>query len=357
MATEVISSIGTGKNYTTLQAWWTAKKGNLVTADTIQIAEVYGTVTGYLFMPSADATTDSTHYYVIRSASGQEFTGDFSNLTGKARVYYAFSASYPYVVSCAVQYTVFQGLVVEGATTEYNIATLYGFKIGSQYITISNCGVRNIRCYNSASVSAFGIAGNPYAPSIINCFIDNISARTTQSSKNSNAYGIILGSGGKAYNCTVTNINGSAGALTSTTYGISGSSVSGMIAVNCLVGNVVGIGVGACFASGMSSNSKNNASTDATASTYSNGVDNVTLTNEITSTASGSANCKLKSGATSIDKAFNFSSLYTTDITGFTRVGTWDIGAYEFRVLGFKRNGLIMSKWNGVAVSKINGVA
>lgn len=357
MATTVISSVGSGKDYSTIAAWYAAKKGDLVTADTIQIAEVYGTVTETAcYLAAANSTVDSTHYFHIRAASGQEFKGDLGNLTGQARVYTAFSSSYPYVLYTDIQYTVIENLVFEGPTTEASFG-VYGIRIYTQYCKMINCAVRNIKGYSSNRITCYGIYGSTYAPTLINCLVDNVSARST-SSKTASAYGIFLGSGGKAYNCTVTNLTCTNSDARGGAYGFSGSNVSGMTAINCLCGNLTSNKASLCFNSGMSSSCKNNASTDATAGTYTDGIDNVTLSDEITTTTAGSVNCKLKTGADCIDEGYDLSADFTDDISGYTRTTPWDIGAWEWRAaLGVKWNGITISKWNGIAISKLNGVA
>lgn len=86
MATEVIHSVGTGKDYSTLAAWNSAQARNLVTADEIAVAECYGGVDllgGALFNPSGSWTTDSTRYMLIRAAAGEGFDGGSYN-TAKA---------------------------------------------------------------------------------------------------------------------------------------------------------------------------------------------------------------------------------------------------------------------------------
>ena len=74
--------------------------------------------------------------------------------------------------------------------------------------------------------------------------------------------------------------------------------------------------------------------------------------------AAGSVNCKLKSGASCIDKAYNHSADFTTDISRYTRTTPWDIGAWEWRAtLGVRVLGIMASKVLGVVPSKVLGVA
>jgi len=75
MATVIISSIGTGRDYATLAAWITAKAGNFVSLDVIHKAEVYddGVFNGAVNLTGA--TTDATHYWWIAPAAGYWHNG------------------------------------------------------------------------------------------------------------------------------------------------------------------------------------------------------------------------------------------------------------------------------------------
>lgn len=78
MPTEVIHTVGSGKDYATLQAWNSAQARNLVSADEIAVAECYGgtdLLGGSFFNASGSWTTDSTRYCVIRAAEGEQIVG------------------------------------------------------------------------------------------------------------------------------------------------------------------------------------------------------------------------------------------------------------------------------------------
>ena len=61
--TEVISTIGAGKDYETLTAWEAAKRGNLIVRETIEIAEVYGEIDDHVTIEGS--TTNSSYYMKI----------------------------------------------------------------------------------------------------------------------------------------------------------------------------------------------------------------------------------------------------------------------------------------------------
>lgn len=87
MATTVIKSIipAGGGDYTSLADWVAARKGNIVVRDTVEVAEVYGGGSvGGLHLIRGDWTVDSTHYPIIRAATGQGHVGIFD--TNKAYI-------------------------------------------------------------------------------------------------------------------------------------------------------------------------------------------------------------------------------------------------------------------------------
>jgi hypothetical protein len=81
MPTTVIKKVdptGSG-DYTTLKDWELDRRGNIVTRDTIEIAEVYGggNVNGVRIKAANGWVTDATHYPQIRAASGNGHGGKF----------------------------------------------------------------------------------------------------------------------------------------------------------------------------------------------------------------------------------------------------------------------------------------
>lgn len=68
-----------GGNYLTLADWWTDKKGNIVSRDTIEVARLRGSAqhTVGLQMLAADATVDAEHYFQIEAEPGWDHPGVF----------------------------------------------------------------------------------------------------------------------------------------------------------------------------------------------------------------------------------------------------------------------------------------
>jgi len=72
MATEVIHSIGVGKDYSTVASWESAQQRDLVAADEIAVGEIYGQA-DVNYTTINDWTCDETRYCELRSAPGEKY--------------------------------------------------------------------------------------------------------------------------------------------------------------------------------------------------------------------------------------------------------------------------------------------
>lgn len=89
MATEVVHTVGSGGDYSTLAAWESAQNRNLVSADEIAVAEIIGgTNVGNPTnrIDFAGWTTDETRYILVRAQSGSEYSGKGEIDTSKAYI-------------------------------------------------------------------------------------------------------------------------------------------------------------------------------------------------------------------------------------------------------------------------------
>lgn len=82
MATEVVFTVGSGKTYSTVTEFFAAQGGDLVTADEIRVAEIYGNIYDNI---TTSGTTNANCYFIIRAAPGEETTGRYED--GGAMVY------------------------------------------------------------------------------------------------------------------------------------------------------------------------------------------------------------------------------------------------------------------------------
>ena len=95
MVTTITSKVGVNKTggqgppnyeYTTLAAWELDRRGNIVTRDIVEVAEIYGGGdVGPVIILQANWTTNATHYIHIRAAAGEEHGGVYN--TNKAYMY------------------------------------------------------------------------------------------------------------------------------------------------------------------------------------------------------------------------------------------------------------------------------
>lgn len=141
MPTTVIKSIkaGGGGDYTSLASWWTARQGNIVTRDTIEVAEVYGGGSvGGLNMDTGDATVDATHYFIVRAATGEGHVGVFD--TAKAYV----QASSGNTFRCLIAGTQIKRLQIESTDASTGEQSLGA---AGDDMLVEDCLIRNANGY------------------------------------------------------------------------------------------------------------------------------------------------------------------------------------------------------------------
>ena len=327
MATEVVSRIGSdpGDDYTTLAAWYAAKKGDLVSRDTIEIAELRGeTHTVGVNMQAADNTVDATHYFVIRAMDGAAFRGDLGDLTNQAVVSGAYLTS-------TVDYTRCYNVLVKSLSSS-SVATAIALSGGA--CLVACCGASDINVTASGGVSgliATGIACDGANSVVKNCIACGVAASQTSetSQKAASARGIV---GATVYTSTVAHVSATNQSVdenaASTAYGINGSTA----AYNCLAFSVSASGVGGDVSeAAIESPTKDyNATDDGTGGTH--GI-TITPADEIEDTNTSTFDCHLKSGADCVGAGTDLSgSGVDEDIDGDSRPQntTWDIGADEY---------------------------
>ena len=270
MATDVISTIGAAGDYSTLSAWYAdilnTIGGDLIGVDIRPIAEVQGEIiseVGTVFLNGGDQV-DSTHYFVIRAAAGAEFKGDFGDLNGQAVISLDGTAAplnQPLsVLQIEDAYTQVQNICLRSTVIAPSIAVgIFNSLGGRPGISVSGCGVTGI---TAGSITDFAGAagifissgGNPY---VADCFVNNVRAATTATSKTALCAGI---AGGDAVadptnvtvlNCTVMNCSVSSLSGDATVLGYVGGIVKvDRVLVDCrayigaarILGELVGVG-------------------------------------------------------------------------------------------------------------------
>jgi hypothetical protein len=337
MATTVVKTIGTGGDYTTLQAWEDACPANLVTADQIwqgQLKNQEMTSASTLLTVSG-TTVDATRYLELTTEAGASFRDNASKATNALRYNAANGAAILMTgtgigVSVAQNYTRISNIQMSSTSTSTSAQpTLYVNSTGN------NCDVNNciIEGYgrNSAlkSVAAIKGSGSGQQNRIRNSLVVQRSTDTT-------AVIAILSNGAEAYNCTFV--------ATAATLAV-GINTSALTAVvkNCYIGGVTAVedGTTACTRTTSYSNA---SSTGYTVVGFSSST--------FESITDGTHDFRLKAGSGLIDVATTDSTYAAVGIIGTTRPqgSGYDVGAWEYVAATGTANGATLT-----GVSTISG--
>ena len=315
MATIVEKIIGTGGDYTTLQAWEDACPANLVTSDQVWRGKVKNQVfssTGTLLTISG-TTVDSTRYTELTTDTGASFL-DNANVRTNALRYNESNGACIKITgtwTCSVyvdqNYTRISRLQFAGtdATSGAKAALSLGGGAGAQYCDINQCIFEGYTPAGAGSgcgvLSVYG-NGNTVRNSLIVQKTTVTSALIAQLSYSTSAY-----------NCTFVSLGAT---LTVGIYGIYGT---GSIH-NCYIGGV------SAPKSGSSSPTVTTSHTNATASGYTTTAFSTATFENITI---GTHDLRLKSGSGLIDVGTTDATYAASDISGLARSGTYDVGAWE----------------------------
>jgi hypothetical protein len=160
MASEVTSSIGTGKDYTTISAWESDKQGNLVTADQVQIGECYNETFAENVVIDG-STTDATRYMKLTVAAGERHSGTAG--TGAE----IDPSSSGHAVELKDDYTRLEWLEITGVSASSN----EGVRIGAD-----NCLLRNLIIHDLTPADSDGIyqGATAYDVTVENCLIYDV---------------------------------------------------------------------------------------------------------------------------------------------------------------------------------------
>ena len=297
MPTEVIHTVGTGGDYSTLSAWEAAQQRDLVAADGIAVAEITGTVSGAAEIDGWN--TDGTRLIKIRAKPGEEHGGIFgagaklissaTNATLYLREFVEVSqleienTGTGSIYQCPVWTYVFDDgytanlidlLLVGNNNTSSNSAGVY---IGNRSSTVN--------IYTSIAKNCGGAAFYP-----------------TGATVTVNIYNSV------AINCNTSN-NAFRGGINAN---VAGTTIRNCVAINNNTADFFGTGATV----------DHNASSDATAS----GTGSITsvTTAEFADYAGGDYH--LASDSQLIGAGTDLSGTFTTDIDGDT-ISTWMIGA------------------------------
>ena len=315
MATIVSKTIGSGGDYSTLQAWEDACPANLVTADQIWQGKVKNQVfssTGNLLTISG-TTADATRYVELTTDTGASFL-DHANVRTNALRYnesngacIKVTGAWASAVAIDQNYTRISKLQFSGTSTGGGAKASFslGNGGGATHCDINQC-IFEVYSPSSGTSGAGSLSiygnGNRVRNSLI-----------VQKTSTNTAIIAQLSAGASAHNCTFVSLG------TTLTNGIYGNYGTGTLS-NCYIGGVsapkygsAGLTVTACH-------------TNATASGYTTTAFSTSTFENITD---GTHDLRLKSGSALIGVGTTDSTYAASDISGLARSGTYDVGAWE----------------------------
>ena len=134
MPTTVVKTIGSGGDYSTLQAWEDASPANLVTSDQVWEGQIISAATAFTtpaeILIFAGGTTDSTRYKHLTTAAGASFIDHATVQSNELR----FNASNGASISCADNYS--SGIKVEDNYTRLSKLQIAGSNGNSSRSTV-----------------------------------------------------------------------------------------------------------------------------------------------------------------------------------------------------------------------------
>lgn len=305
------------EDYNTLELWEADTDNDLVTATTIQQADVYdddGDLTTELTI--SGATVNSSYYRIVSSPSGERHNGTDTGATLINPGLAGDSA----VIYINEQYAIVEYMNI----TNFKDATnSYTREDGIKNVS-SNVTIRNNIIHDSAT-SGLNMQHRGIQP------VEAYGSRTGVKVYNNiiyKMYGIEASRGIYIINYD----DGNVLIYGNTVYGNTSATGYGIECYYSTCKNNISVGNDTDFVFG-SSTSDYNISTDTTA-TGDNSTTGVAAADLFSSVTGGSENLHLKAGAVAIDDGVDLGSPYNYGIDGNERTGSWDIGADEYVSLG-----------------------
>jgi hypothetical protein len=151
MTTTITSTVGPGKNYSTLSAWYSAVSGNLISLDQIQQAEVYAFADSASFTMTG-SITDSNRYFRIFAFSGSEHNGNWNLNSYRLTATSSFAA----VLTINDNFVYLEGIQLENLGTQAN---------NSRVIEIGNLSSGSITSIDRCIIKGSGVTTTPTSAS------------------------------------------------------------------------------------------------------------------------------------------------------------------------------------------------
>lgn len=320
MATTVVRTIGTGGDYTTLQAWEDACPANLVTNDEIWRGEVLWASSSDELVVSGTAlivsgqTVDATRYMELTAAAGDSFVDNANRLTNGLR------------------YNASNGACIRktgGFSDAINISSNY-FRLSRLQFAADDGNSYEFKIVNPGGVvenCIFG--GNGRVEVQLACSSTVPTMRNVLITSSAGNFGLVITGLYQPVNLMNVTI------VRPSNIGSSGTGLSLGFAENTVVRNCAVFGFSTPYSAPVI-NTLTNFSTDSasiqTVNTMANNLTSQTYANQFEqpSNSGGVMDFRTKAGAGLIDAGFDTSGNgVTADIVGTTRSAPYDIGAWE----------------------------
>lgn len=310
MATTEVRTVGSGRNYSSWQAWEDACPANLVTADQIWQGQGYNdaefVVTAAIAL--GGVTTDATRYMEMRCATGQSFTGNAANalrynpsngVAIKQDTGYAGGAVH---VQSGIHARI-QGLQLRVTTNAANAAV---YHYGSS-LKLRDC----ILVHNGAHAS-IPVALLEGAAEIVNCVLYSPAARRAMA-----ATGALV----QLRNCTLHSVGGD--------YAVHSQYNSASVVKNCAV---FGFSAYGSNPSNFDGTASTNNATNLGSINVGSGLTSLTASSQFESLTGGSEDFRVKTGAALIGAGVR-DQTYTGDLdiigqsrsTSAPAIGAWEV--------------------------------
>lgn len=295
MPTTVVKTIGTGGDYTTLQAWEDASPVDLVAVDQIWEGRVLNNLSsGSTSLTVTGSTTDATRYKHLTAAPGVSFMDHADKLTNPLRVDNTKGVE---IRSTAAWST---GFALSEAN--FHISRLLVSGTGSTLFSSSNTVVIDNCIFESTTVTAM-------------CNVGGIATNSVFITRKSGSGEIINGdTTTQLINCTLvcpSDFGTKPTRAVKATYGH---------------GNFKNLAVFGCTAISDGAGTNTNCFTDIASPP--SGFTTTTYAATFENTLNATRDYRLKAGSSLID-AGTSTGAPTTDIIGTARSGSFDVGAWE----------------------------
>lgn len=312
MTTTTVKTIGTGGDYTTLQAWFNAAPADLTVADVIWRGEVKNQefVSASTLLNLSGKTADATRYFELTTEAGASFTDHANKATNALRYDATLGAalrvtgSSAGAIRCSIPFTRVSKLMITNTSdTGSTLAALF---------TENSGRLRVDQCICESYNSGVTVEGGIYLHNAWSILSNSV---VVQKSTNAAAKIAHLSDGAGAYNCTFVSLG------TTLTIGV-GTKYVAAILKNVYIG-------GATTPDGGGTSTKTNCYSDVTASGYTVAAMSTATFQNVTA---GTHDLRLATGSSLIDAGATESTYAASDVIGTARPqgASYDVGAHEY---------------------------